>query len=267
MARISFSTNLNYGRDMRQQLDVAVPETATASGLVLALHGGWWCRGDRRDLRSTALALAEQGYASACVGYNLLTAGDRDGGDLVNDVVAAAKVALEQYTLEGGDGNSLVLLGSGAGGLLALAAATALSEAQYHIKGVCIAGTTPSLKPWEGASDEVVRQLQRFAGTNPEAREPLELAKGKLPPVLLLHGDGDHDVSVTQAQTLHDALIAEGEIAKLTVLAGAGHRFIEQAHSAAGAGAIKSLVSWLGELDSLNASNDGPLVGEPDFLK
>src|SRR5476651_1209925 len=105
------------------------------------------------------MALAEEGFAAACVGTRLLGDGARHGHDLVDDVVAAAGKVLEESQVFGGNAKSLVLLGSGSGSLTALVAAEVLGrDPKLRVRAAIACGVTPTLEPWDGCPTAVARQ-------------------------------------------------------------------------------------------------------------
>lgn len=256
-----------WGSAPRQALDVFTPSPRADGPLLVLVHGGWWRSGDRRDLRATALHLVAAGHATATVGYRLLAgngaeAEARNGNDLVDDLVGGCRRALEEDAVHGGDGRHLVFVGSGAGGLLALTAVFDLAAAGIAVDGIAVAGTTPSLAPWPGCSEAVATDLGRFAMPD---RDPARVT-GDLPPLLLLHGAEDDEVPPAQAAALHGRVLAAGGRSTLAVLAGVGHRFLEQPHSRGGHDACARLLAWLADLAAGSDSDDGPLVADPAFL-
>lgn len=267
MTMITASAGLSYGPDPRQQLDVLVPTNQGRGDpppLLLALHAGWWVRGSRSDLLPVSWELCQRGMAVAPVDFRLLQ-GSRTGADLIADVVAAAKVALEEYQVLGG-GDQVVIVGSGAGGLLGMCALSQLQQALPGVlSGVAMVGTAPGLQPWDSCPVEVQGALQHFRGTGVD--DPLQNPDDSLPPVLLLHGDQDDEVPCALARGVHAALVDHDVSSTLAIIAGAGHRFLEDPSSQAGRSACTRLLDWLGRLPQLrSAGADGPVVAEPTWL-
>ena len=117
------------------------------------------------------------------------------------------------------------------GWLTDLRAAVAHMAALDGVSGVWLAGFSigGALSICVGGEDETLRGVAAFASPaelddwvdEPREARPLQ-SVGKLPPrpVLLVHGDADDVVSVTDARALADAAGPEVE---LRILAGAGH--------------------------------------------
>lgn len=237
-----------YGPHPRQQFDVMVPEQLATRGLVVLIHGGWWSQGRYQDLRPLALHLAELGYASASIGHRLLGDGARHGQDLIDDVKLGITKALEESALAGASDNTVVLLGSGSGSLIALTTASHLStDARIRVRGVIACGVTPTLDHWEGCPSAVTKALDQFAGGHRHMLSPMELPAASLPPLLLLHGDNDSDVPAKLAQRLHAHAIEADEVSTLAVLSGVAHGFIEHPHERGAKAALERIIPFLNE--------------------
>lgn len=268
MTMISASAGISYGPDPRQQLDVCVPSSMQGSDdplpLLVALHAGWWIRGGRSDLLPVSWELCQRGFPVAPVDFRLLQ-GSRTGADLIADVVSACTLALEEYQVMGGV-EQLVIVGSGAGGLLGMCALPQLQKALPGVvRGVAMVGTAPGLQPWDGCPSEVQAVLEHFRGTGCD--DPLCNPDESIPPILLVHGDQDDEVPCALARKVHAALVERDVSSTLAIIAGAGHRFLEDPSSQAGRSACTRLVDWLGRLPQLRSgSEDGPIVAEPTWL-
>lgn len=267
MAQLHCSTAVAYGPDPRQRIDVLIPEQGGQGPLLVLLHAGWWRRGHRQDLLATAVDLAERGQAVALLGYRLLQ-GSRRGDELVDDVVQGLRAAVEEAQILGAAVPSLVMVGSGAGGLLGLCALPRLAEqAPLTIRGLAMVGTAPGLQPWPDCPAEVAESLAQFAA-GPGVVDPIHDGAGDLPPMLLIHGDQDEEVPARLAQTLHGDLVERSGASTLAIIAGAGHRFLEDPASQAGRSACSRIVDWLAKLDLAGTTaGDGPTVGEPAWLQ
>ncbi|TVR43965.1 MAG: hypothetical protein EA402_08295 [Planctomycetota bacterium] len=286
MMSITGSLAASYGPDPRQAFDLLLPVPAQGPLLIL-LHGGWWRRGHRQDLLSTAAELAQAGHAVACLGYRLLQ-GSRTGADLVADVVSGVIACVEEALVSGfgaGEVPEVVLVGSGAGGLLAACAAPVLitrgqesgrraaakvatsAATRLRLRGLAMIGTAPGLEPWQDCPREVVEVLNRFRGESAVAM-PFTAEQALPPAVLLVHGDNDDEVPAQLAQGLHARLVQRDVASTLAIIAGAGHRFVEDPHSQAGRSALNRLGDWLRRLGqpSQGPGEEQPVIGEPAWL-
>jgi acetyl esterase/lipase len=248
MTDLRASLAIPFGPHARQRVDVFIPARPQPLATVLCVHGGWWSHGRHEDLRPFCLHLAELGFACASIGYRLFAEGARSGTDIVADLVEGAKRALEEVSLDGSSGGSAVMLGSGAGSLAALAAASRLNgEGIARVRGAIACGVTPTLEAWEGCSPAVARALDQFGGANRLEHSPLHLPAKALPPLLLLHGDSDLEVPARLAQRLHARQIEAGEESTVAVLTGVAHQFIEQPFERGGRAAMERIAPWLAE--------------------
>ena len=250
MPALTAFTDLSYGHHIRQALDLFVPVGADDAITVVCVHGGWWSAGHHHDLRGFALHLAELGYPTATVGHRFLGNDVKGGQEIVDDVRAAAQRAVEEASLLGADPASVVLLGSGSGSLVALAAAHQMiadRKCRLRVRAAIACGVTPSLEPWEGCPLALTKGLHAFANQQVNLLSPIDLKADAFPPLLLLHGDADPDVPTKAANKLYTRIAESGESCQLAVLAGVGHQFIEHPFDRLARMAIDRIVPFLKE--------------------
>lgn len=250
MPALSALTDLAYGSHIRQALDLFIPSRADGCATVVCVPGGWWAGGSHHELRGLALHLAEQGFAAASVGLRHLGNDVKSGAELVDDVKAAAVRAVEEASLAGADSQSVVLLGSGSGSLIALAAAHQLiadRKAKLRARAAVACGVTPSADPWEGCPLALTKALHAFANHQAHLVSPMGLKADGFPALLLLHGDADQDVPAKAAQKLHQRVVESGEISQFAVLAGLAHQFIENPFDRGARAALDRIVPFLKE--------------------
>ncbi|HEY6924335.1 MAG TPA: alpha/beta hydrolase, partial [Steroidobacteraceae bacterium] len=112
--RLDRHTDLAYGRDPRQRLDVSSPRQAMNRPVVVFWYGGSWVTGKKSYYRFVGTTLAERGIVTVIPDYRLypqvhFPAFDEDG--------ARAVAWAEQHVQEfGGDPHHIVLMGHSAGG-------------------------------------------------------------------------------------------------------------------------------------------------------
>ena len=271
MAQSACSYALSYGPDPRQRGDVLIPVSGHSGPLLVLIHGGWWREGKRHELLTTAFELVEQGHAVALLGYRLLQ-GSRRGADLIEDLALALPALMDEAQVLGFAGpRKVVLVGSGAGGLLAQSSLSVIEQTTYEhpmsVSGVAMVGTAPGFKPWESCPSEVASALGQFVPQQTEGPADLiDMSQVQsIPPTLLIHGDNDPEVPVRYAQELHGHLISQDAQSTIAIIAGAGHRFLEDPASRAGKSALSRLQGWLEKLDEA-PHEDGVLQGEPRWL-
>lgn len=224
---IAATLGLAYGAHPRQRVDVLVPDGASSS-LCVCVGGGWWADGRAEAQRGFALLLAERGVAVANLGHRPLGDGARHGGDVLDDLAEAAAKAAEEAQVLGYAGNSIAVLGHGSGSLAAIGLAVRL-QAKSTVRAAIACGILASLEPNAGTAPAHQAACDRFAAGRHRELSPQHLAPSLVPPLFIMHGDEDRDVPLAQAQALHAGLVAAGEHSRLDVLAGAPHRFAEDA--------------------------------------
>lgn len=211
--------------------DVYLPtQPAPESGVpvVLLVPGGGWQTADRTGLTPLARAVADAGMVAVNATYR---AGDQGARFPVpvQDVLCAAGYAVHEAEKGGLTPGPLVVLGHSAGGHLAALAAVSGSE----LAGDCpfplprIDGMVGLAGVYDtGAASSA---MQGFFGVPREADpelwasgDPLAyVSSGSAPRdlhVLLLHGDADTVVPLSQSQAFADALEGAGADVTLDVL-------------------------------------------------
>jgi acetyl esterase/lipase len=190
---------------------------AEALPLVLAVHGGSWRSGDRRELPELARYLAARGYAVASVDYALAPGATFPGPvEDVRDALAYLRAHAGELGL---DARRVVLLGRSAGAQIALAAAHA-SEPLEGVAGVVdFYGPNDLYLAWAepGSILDSRLLLRQYLGGSPaefperydEASALLRAGAGS-PPVLMIHGTRDELVWPTHQLRLSAKLEAAG---------------------------------------------------------
>ncbi len=181
---------------------------------VIAIHGGGWDGGDRRQLAGFNHWLARQGYAVAAISYRLAPT---HPWPAQRDDVLAAIAWLKTHAPElGFDPARLVLLGRSAGGQIATAVGYLGDPA---IRGVVALYAPHDMRfVWSvSRSDDALNSLKlmrQIMGGPPEGREALYdsasgqalVRRGVTPPTLLLHGTIDTLSWVRHSRRLEAAL-------------------------------------------------------------
>lgn len=160
-------------------------------------------------------------------------------GDDRNDAIAAVKV-LEQVQRV----NKIHVFGFSRGGIMALWTAVSVPR-------IC------SLVTWAGVSDMVLtyeervdmrRMMKRVIGGGPmkypelyEQRTPIEELKQLQCPVLIIHGERDHNVSIEQARLLYRRLKNHGKTVETWYFTDFTHFFPPRENRET----VKKLVNWM----------------------
>jgi acetyl esterase/lipase len=199
------TTDIAYGSDPRQKLDVYVPKKmAVNANVVIFFYGGSWRDGSKTDYRFVGQALASRGFIVVLPDYRLYP--EVIFPAFVQDGALAVRWARDNIANYGGDTNQLYLMGHSAGSHIA---ALLMLDAHY-LKAV-------------GLARNMIRASVTLSGPydfmpNPEDRpvfgmainqttvdpniEPITFADGKEPPMLLVQGLRDKIVAPSNAANL-----------------------------------------------------------------
>jgi acetyl esterase/lipase len=206
-------TNIAYGPDPQQRLDVYVPGSAIepagaapARPVVVFWHGGRWREGDKADYRFVGAALAESGYVTLVANYRHYPQVKMPG--FMQDAALAALWAAAHANEYGGARERLYLMGHSAGAHLAALVTldprffAAAGQRAPHIAGVIgLSGAydfLPLLEP----------DVQGMFGPPrlyPES-QPINFVRADAPPMLLVHGLNDETVRPKNSRNLASAL-------------------------------------------------------------
>jgi acetyl esterase/lipase len=227
------------GGHERQKLDLYLPEQpAGALPLVVWIHPGGWQSGSKEQIR--ALYLTTKGYAVASVNHRLLQHALFPAQ--IHDCKAAIRwlrAHAKEYRV---NPNRIGVWGSSSGGTLAavLGTSTGVREVEGTERGnLDQSSRVQAVCDWFGPSD-----VKALAATNPAAYSAMAKALGttleeqkermllaspvtyvspNAAPFLIMHGDKDMRVPVSQSQLLADALKKAGVEVTLKIIPGAGH--------------------------------------------
>jgi acetyl esterase/lipase len=216
------TSDLPYGDDARQQLDVYAPPRPGHRPVVIFFYGGSWSAGKKADYAFVGAALADRGYVTVIPDYRLypkvrFPAFVEDG--------ARAVAWVQQHAREfGGDPDRLVLMGHSAGAHIA--ALLALNPAYLAAAGVrprSVVGFIGLSGPYALVPD--TDRLHAIFGMPymPDNWQPVHFADSSAPPALLLHGADDNLVESAHTEKLRDALLAHGAEVETHIYPGRGH--------------------------------------------
>jgi acetyl esterase/lipase len=229
--------DLEYGVLPRQKLDLYL--VPNAIGTVLFVHGGYWDTGDKSEYTFLAESLCLSGFNAALVNYRLAPEGAFP--HMVNDVALALQWLTRALPGFGADPSKTVVLGHSAGA---------------HILGVLLA--SPDHLERVGLTRQTVRAGVLVAGpydfldyleTDPRAQkamgeranwprwQPVRMADGDNPPILLLHGAKDAMCHPDNATLFAKAITAKGGYVETKIFEELDHfRII---------GAFSKIARWL----------------------
>ncbi|QFT61058.1 acetyl esterase (plasmid) [Sulfitobacter sp. THAF37] len=224
--------DIPYGEHERQQVDLYLPQ-GQIRGVVAYIHGGSWAKRDRKIVR--AWYLLERGYAVASLGYRLSQ--HQVFPAQIQDVNAALGLLCRIAPEHGLDMKRLALLGLSAGGHLAALAALATAQTDF--------GADPAVKiravvDYYGPSNlitlcagrdnllsaPVTQLLGQTVFDAPQVAwhaSPVAHCNADSPPFLLIHGDADSVVPITESYNFQAQLQARGGTAQMIHVPGGGH--------------------------------------------
>jgi acetyl esterase/lipase len=225
--------NVAYGKDTAQQMDIYLPANRSFhfTKSIILIHGGGWNSGSKNDFATYIDSFQKRmpDYAIFNINYRLV-----NGSNLFptqeQDVKAAIDFIIENSRAYHINKNKLVLLGASAGGHLAL-----LQGYKYNSPKVAAIidffGPTDLVsmfkKPWHPYVPFV---LQMITGTTPSQNQaiykessPINYVSAHSAPTLILHGNKDQIVSVSQSKALKTKLDDAGVKNELIIYPGKAH--------------------------------------------
>lgn len=216
------SSDLPYGDDARQTLDVYAPQRPERRPVVIFFYGGTWSAGKKSDYAFVGAALAERGYVTVIPDYRLYP--EVKFPTFVEDGARAVAWVQQHARDFGGDPDRLVLMGHSAGAHIA--ALLALNPSYLAAAGVrphSVAGLIGLSGPYALAPDTATLHAIFGAPYTPSEWQPVHFADRTAPPTLLLHGAADDVVYSAHTEKLRDALLSQGAEVETHLYPGRGH--------------------------------------------
>ncbi len=207
-----YAQKISYGENELQYGLLWLPQDNPSPPLVVLIHGGCWLNSfDVNHSSALSSALAESGFAVWSLEYR--RTGDPGGGwPGTFDDIQSALSKLSNLQELGVDTNRYAIAGHSAGGHLALLAGGKFKNASAVIGLAAIA----DIETYARGSNNCQTATPAFMGSNPESK-PDDYASANParqslhPNTLLLHGDRDTIVPLSQSQALSlPVRIAEG---------------------------------------------------------
>ena len=227
------ASDVAYGSDPRQKLDIYAPAEATGEfrPLLVFFHGGGWYKGNRESYGFAGRAFAAQGFVVAVPSYRLVPGNVFP--DFLIDGAAAIAAARKVAARYGGDPDSIVLSGHSAGAHIAAMVALDpryLAKAgvpRAAIKGVAGLSGPYNFLPF--TSDSAKNAMGHVV--DKRITQPIHYVTPDAPPMLLVTGGEDVTVKPHNAHDLYAALTAAGVEAEVADYPGLGHEDIIMAVS------------------------------------
>jgi acetyl esterase/lipase len=243
------------GRDLR--LDVYRPSGPVPPGgrpAVLAIHGGGWRGGSKREFGWHVALLAQHGFVVVALDYQLSRPGAPSWPANLEDLRAALRWVRLHAREHGVDPTRIAALGASAGGHLAALLGTWPEFSGARASADRIKAVVDFYGPADLLALEKDRPLsaipvELMIGAGPEEEperfrdaSPLTHVSPDDPPMLLIHGLDDEHVPVSQSQALDDALGKASVAHELILVEQARHGFL---FNAGGRDLLPPIVAFL----------------------
>jgi acetyl esterase/lipase len=190
------TTDLAYGDQPRQKLDVYRPTKSSGASVVIFFYGGHWQNGEKADYRFVAQALTSRGFVAVLPDYRFYP--QITFPAFVQDGAAAVRWVHDNISRFGGDPTKIYLMGHSAGAHVAVL----LTLDGHYLKDMgldrnAIRATAGLSGPYDFVplpGDKAVFGMEPTDSTPDPAIEPIHFVDGHAPPILLLHGLKDKTV-------------------------------------------------------------------------
>lgn len=247
--------------DRALRINLTLPSDATAKPhpAILWVHGGGWCMGDHNADLTDDFGLNGHGFVTGSIEYRLSQEAKYPAQ--IQDCKAAIRFLRANAKKYGIDPNRIGVWGGSAGGhLVALLGTTGGIKAlegtdnpgySSRVQAVCdLFGPTDfSESGIKGYKPEVVAMIDGLLGGPVKEHRglarmasPVEFASKDDPPMLILHGDQDPLVPMSQSEELYTALKRVGADVTLVKVKNAGHGFTPAQKSDPSCDELKKMV-------------------------
>jgi acetyl esterase/lipase len=210
------ASDIAYGPDPRQRLDVYVPDGQGTFPIIVFTYGGSWDSGSKNDYGFVGRALASRGYVAAIADYRLVPTIRYPV--FVDDVAQSFNWVIDNAKEFGGDSNRLFALGHSAGSYN-LVQAVLRNNLEAKVKAmVTLAG------PFDFLPLDSPKSIAAFSDVTDLAEtQPISADLSATPPMLLLHGSADKTVRIRNSENLHAALRKAGRPTELKIYQDVNH--------------------------------------------
>lgn len=226
--------NVSYGNDTAQRMDVYLPanRSATTTKAIILIHGGGWNSGSRTEFNPYIDTFKKRlpDYAIFNMDYRVVS-NTNAFTNLETDVKTAVSFIADHAQEYGFNKDKVALLGFSAGAHLALLQAYKYSD-PVKVKAVIdFFGPTDLVtmynQPWHPM---IPYLLQTLTGATPSSNlnlyqqlSPAFYVNAQSPPTLILHGDADIVVNISQSQSLKNKLQQAGVVTDMVTYSNEGH--------------------------------------------
>lgn len=215
--------DLSYGTDLRQKLDLYVPDhLATPAPVLLFFYGGSWQGGSKAYYKALGQAFASRGMIVAVADYRVYPQVRYPA--FIEDGANVFAFLQEHVAAHGGDPARIFISGHSAGAYIAMMLAAdprylrAAGSDPGRVRGVIgIAG------PYDFLPLQDEELIAIFGGANRPQTQPITYIDGKRPPMLLTYGADDTTVLPRNTLSLAARLRSFHSPVEVKSYAGTGH--------------------------------------------
>lgn len=243
----------SYGSDLKQKMDVYLPEGRTQSEtpLLIYIHGGGWIDGDKSEFLQVKTILESEfpGYAFVSLNYRLFDFATGTNGilDQEQDIISAFNY-IESQLSEWNISDNFIISGASAGGHLALL--HAYKNNTSNLKAAVIFFPPTDLSELYPFNNFTTLGLTALLGGTPTSANQVYLESSPTTHVdpndvqtIFFHGDLDTVVPISQSQLLEQKLQSENVRYQFTTVQGQGHGFTPNTYAAL----LREAKEFLGE--------------------
>lgn len=219
-------SDIAYGNEKQQKLDIYAPETIEASAPVLVFfYGGRWTFGNKEQYAFAALPFVKKGYIVVIPDYAKYP--DVKFPAFVDDGAKAVSWVYDNISSYKGDRSKLYLSGHSSGAHIASLIAVDPEYLKAYGKDRSIVSAFAGLAgPYDFIPEDP--DLQDMFGP-PENYKNMQVptfVDGKQPPMFLLHGADDKDVILRNLNRLRDKIAEKGGVVETKIYDGIDHKEI-----------------------------------------
>jgi len=218
------TSDIAYGSDRRQVLDVYVPAAASPEPrpVVVFFYGGSWQNGDRGNYLFVAQALTSRGYVAVLPDYRTYPETAFPG--FVNDAAAATRWTRDHAHEFGGDPSRLFVMGHSAGAhLAALIATNPRYLASQSMSKADLRGVIGLAGPYDFLPIVDRTLLDVFPVATRAESQPINYVTGHEPPMFLAAGTDDTVVDPGNTDRLAAMLRKHGDSVEVRHYDGFSH--------------------------------------------
>ena len=215
-------SDLAYGENPRQRLDIYVPDRVANAPVILFFYGGTWQSGSKDDYLAFGEAFASQGFVVAIADYRLYP--EVKFPAFLNDSAQAVRFVHDKIGAYGGDPNRIFLTGHSAGAYNAVMLA---SDLRYLMNAGAdiswIRGVIGLAGPYDFLPLASASLIDMFGGRERRETQPINAIDGKRPPMFLAAGGDDRTVLPRNTLNMAARLTATGNMVEHKIYPGEGH--------------------------------------------